>query len=329
MSLAGKTVLVTGASGFTGGALTASLVKAGARVRGLVRSERKGERVAAAGAEQVIGDITDRASLRRAMPGCEIVFHVAAALDGPWARQYAANVNGTGNVAEIAYEAGVRRVVHVSSISTYGFDTPDELTEDTPLRPGIDFYGRTKALAEQRFWQVVQTSGMEGVIVRPGMIYGPGSNFWTRAAFRLVRSLPVPLFGSGVVPCPLISIGDVVDLLLIAAEHPNAVGEAFNAVMDPPPTWFEYLDAYAKMAGRTSYPVMPGWMLRGLAALAEPLTGLLGQPQPTRGQVSLLLEYHHYSAAKAAALLDWRARVSLAEGMAQSAAWLREIGELA
>jgi nucleoside-diphosphate-sugar epimerase len=328
MSLAERTVLVTGASGFIGSALVARLVKEGARVRGLVRTEKKGERIAALGADAIVGDVTDRPSLRRAAAGCEIVIHAAAALGGAWARQYAVNVNGTVNVVEMAHEAGARRSVYVGSIAAYGYRTPDVITEQTPLRPGVDFYSRTKAIGEQRFWMRTRELSLEAVVVRPGMVYGPGSRMWTRTVFRLMRCVPAPMFGSGDGYAPVIYVDDVVDLLLLATDHPHAVGEAFNAAPDPSPTWRDYLGAYAAMAGHQAFVPLPKWAAQSVAALAEPLSILIGLPQPVRGYADLLYGRRIYSMAKAAALLGWRPRVTLAEGMAHCEAWLREIGEL-
>lgn len=329
MVLAGERVLVTGASGFIGGALVARLVREGAHVRGLVRSQAKGARIAALGAEPVVGDLLDGDSLRRAAQGCQVIFHVGAVTSGPAAVQYAVNVAGVGRLLQAAQQAGASRLVHVSSIAVYGYATPDVIHEGVPLRPGAEHYGQSKALGERLLWERAAEPGPAVTVIRAGMVYGPRSGFWTGRLFDLMKRRPAPLPGNGEGFCPAIYIDDVIDLLVTVAAHPRAAGEAFNATPDPPPTWREFLGAYAAMAGHQTFVPVPFSLLHLAAALLEPLLRLGGDPQPVRGMVRAVLAGRKiYSMAKAARLLGWRARVPLAEGMAQAEAWLRETGRL-
>lgn len=329
MTLTGKGVLVTGASGFIGGALVKRLLTMNVHVRGLVRSAEKGTRIAHLGAEVVTGNLLDADSLRRAVAGVEVVFHVAAAMGGPAAVQYAINVGGVDRLLTAAAEAGVRRIVHVSTIAVYGYHVPDVITEDVPLCPGSEYYGQSKALGERLLWQRAAEGGFEAAVIRPGMVYGPGSNFWTAGMFRLARRRPAFLPGSGATYCPAIFIDDVVDLMITAADHPRAAGEAFNATPDPPPTWRDFLGAYAAMAGHQSFVSVPVPLLRAAAVLIEPVLAWHGEPQPVRDMVAAMFGHKRvYSMAKAARLLNWRPRMSLAEGMARAEVWLREIGLL-
>ncbi len=329
MALEGQHILVTGASGFIGGAVVARLVAEGARVRGLVRSAEKGAVVAGLGAEPVLGDLTDADALRRAVQGCAIVLNVGAALGGSAATQSAVNVTAVGVLAEIVHAAGVRRLVHISSIAAYGYGGAEIVTEDTPLRPGAEHYGQSKALGETRLRERCAVCGLPYVIIRPGMVYGPRSGFWTRKMAELMNRTPAMLPGEGETPCPVIYIGDLVDLIVVAAEHPNAAGQVFNGVSDPPPTWRQFLGAYAAMAGRSRFIPIPIPVLRGIAPVAEIVTRLSGEPQPVGQMIDGLIAGRRvYSMAKAARLLDWRPRVGLDEGMAQAAIWLREVGLL-
>ena len=258
-----------------------------------------------------------------------MVFGVGAATGGALAVQYEVNVTAVGRLADAAATAGVGRLVQVSSLAAYGYGPPAVVSEETPLRPGVEYYGQTKALGEARLRQRAAAHGLPIAIVRPGMIYGPRSGFWTGGAFRLMDRSPAFVPGAGDQPCPAVFIDDVVDLLITAAEHPGAVGEAFNAVSDPQPTLRAFLGAYAAMAGRDVLLPIPLPVLRGVAPLAEAGLRLFGEPQPVRAMVEFLIAHGRtYSMDKAARLLDWRPRVGLAEGMAQAEAWLRETGLL-
>ncbi len=321
--------LVTGASGFIGGALVKRLLGDGAAVRGLVRSAEKGAWVESLGAEVAIGDLRDSDAVRRAVQGCMVVFHVAAATGGPEALQHAVNVTAAGRLVELACEAGVHRLVHVSTIANYGYEPLDVVTEETPLRPGREFYAESKTAGERQVMARAAALGLPVTVIRPGMVYGPRSGFWTGVMFNLARRRFVLLPGDGTTYCPAIHIDDVVDLLVTVAEHPRAVGEVFNAAPDPPPTWRQFFGAYAAMAGHQNFLLVPIWLLRVGGALAELGTRLSGEPQPVRGMVAALMARRRvYSMDKAARLLDWRPQVSLADGMVSAEAWLRETGRL-
>lgn len=329
MTLQGKQVLVTGASGFVGGAAVERLLADGAVVRGMVRSLQKGERIKALGAELALGDLTDAGSLRQAVSGCSHVFSVGAAMRGPLDVQMAVNVTGIEALVDICHESGVSRVVHVSSIATYGYRAPDIVTEATALRPSNEYYGQTKALGEQRLMSRAAELDLPASVVRPGMIYGPRSGFWTGKMFDLMK-YPIAVLPGGDNLCPAIYIDDLVDLLVLCAEHPSAAGEVFNGTMDPPPTWSEFLGAYARMTGRGLIVPVPHVLLRAAAGVAEAVMRLRGTPSPLRDMVDGVLGRKRvYSMDKAADLLGWSPRTTLAEGMANAEVWLRESGRLA
>ncbi len=149
MSLTDQPVLVTGATGFLGRASARRLATDGVPVRALARSPQKAEPLLKHGIEVVYGDLTDADFLRRAVADCRIVLHVAAATSGNYAQQEAVNVGGTQKLVDVAQAAGVERLVHVSSISVYGYNVRGSVTEEAPLAPGADPYGITKAAGEK------------------------------------------------------------------------------------------------------------------------------------------------------------------------------------
>ena len=324
----GVPVLVTGGTGFVGGALVRRLLAEGAQVTVLARNPRKAGALAALGASIVTGDLTSPAAVREAAHGASVVFHVAALLGGPYTAQRTVNVGGTRLLLEASLEAGVRRFVHVSSIAVYGNVLPVRVCEDAPLAPGASPYAATKAEGDSlvREWSAERT--LSASVVRPGMIFGPGSNMWTANVFRLARLRPTPFLGDGAMPAPVIFINDLIDLLLLAGEHPAAAGEAFNAVADPAPSWRDYIGAYSALAGHGDWlpvPPLAGQIAAGLVMAVSPRDTVL---RDLPDMIEQAIGPSSFSAEKARRLLGWQARTSPADGAQRSAAWLRETGLL-
>jgi nucleoside-diphosphate-sugar epimerase len=319
-----KRVLVTGATGFVGGALARRLLASGAQVRMLARSARKAAPLAALGAQVFEGDICDPAAVLAAAEGAQIVFHVAALMGGPLEQQRAVNVDGTRHVMQAAALVGARRVVHVSTIAVYGNLLPLRVAEDAPLGFGASPYAITKAAAEV----MVRHAGVPYSIARPAMIFGPGSHMWTANAFRLAKLRPTPFLGEGEQPAPAVYIDDLIDLLLLMAEHPAAENETFNAILDPAPTWREFIGAYSRLAGHDDWLALPpvlGRIMAGLTLLAAPR---YSTARDFPDMIELVLGPSSFDAGKARRLLGWEATTTPAQGAQKSATWLREIALL-
>lgn len=329
MALQGKTVLVTGATGFVGGALVRRLANDGAEVKALARSPEKGRSLRDVPHVEIVqGDITDAERMKAVMQGCDIVFHVAAAIGGTFDFQQRANMDGVRNVMLAAADAGVKRVVHVSSIAVYGYRASGTVTEETPLNPGRVAYNRTKAEGERIVREIGEERRVPYSIVRPGMIYGPRSGAWTLLLFRLARLKPTPFLGDGGGNPAPIYIDDLIDLMLLMAEHPAAENETFNAVNDPSPTWREFLGKYSQLAGHQAWLSLPVWAAKLSAPLADLVMTLRGEPQDVPALIPYVTGKRTYSMAKARELLGWQPKTSLDEGIRQCAPWLREKGLL-
>ncbi len=168
---------VTGSTGFLGSHVARALISRGAELRLLVRSSSRLDNIADLNAERVVGDLRDLESLKRAISGCEVVFHVAAdyrlwALNGN--ELYDSNVQGTRNILQAARACGVRRVVYTSSVATMGFGNNGRLTdENTPvtLSNMIGDYKRSKFMAEQLVIQAAR-GGQDVVMVNPSTPIG-------------------------------------------------------------------------------------------------------------------------------------------------------------
>ena len=330
MSLANQTVLVTGATGFLGGALARRLAADGAQVKALARNlDRTGYIRDVRGIEIVEGNITDFEATTRISEGCTTVFHVAAATNGFMQEQLDTNRDGTLNVAKGAAANGVRRFVHVSTISVYGYKQRGDVTEATPPDPGHDPYGITKRMAELAVMRVSDETGMDYTIVRPGMIYGPRSGMWTSFFYRVAQMRPTIWIGAGEGNCFPIHVDDVVDLLVTVARHDAASKQVFNCTPDPSPTWREFLGLYAHLAGHQRWLGIPPGIL-------QPLLNFAGRSAPDNTPFKDLPDLLPFVQAnltyrmdKAHNLLDWQPQVELTDGIIGCVPWLREAGLLA
>src|SRR5512136_1953749 len=156
MEIRGLSALVTGASGFIGGRLAERLaLEEGVRVRGMVRNRKKAERLQKLPLEIVQADLLDLESLRRAIDGCDLVFHCAAVVreTGDRSEFFGTNVKGTENILRVSMGGGVKKFIHFSSVSVYGMDPPERVDETTPFQPCGNLYCDTKIAAEKAVWE--------------------------------------------------------------------------------------------------------------------------------------------------------------------------------
>jgi dihydroflavonol-4-reductase len=170
--------LVTGASGFIGGALVDALVSAGRPVRALARSSDAARALKTRGAEPVTGDVLDAGSLARAMESCSVVYHAAGVntfcLADPTPMERV-NIDGSANVIAAAADTSVSKVIYTSSAATLGEAHGTVGNESSPHRGWfLSDYERTKYLAEQRVLHDAANRGVDVVCVSPSSVQGPG-----------------------------------------------------------------------------------------------------------------------------------------------------------
>jgi nucleoside-diphosphate-sugar epimerase len=329
MPLRGRSVLVTGATGFIGGRLARRLARAeGATVTGTGRSLGMARELEAEGIEFVPADLRDAGRIEALLRGRDTVFHAGASLGTDLEEARAVNVAATRLLVRAAGEAGVRRLVHVSSVAVYGDPDRRSVDESVPLATDAPAaYPRTKALGELAAREAAEESGLELVIVRPACVFGPRSAIWTVAVWRSMRAGAPILVGGGTGPFSGIFVDDLVDLLLLSAVLDSAVGEAFNASDEAVP-WSEYAGEYARLLGGEPRPVEP----EVVAAFLEggDIPGVETLPDPAYPHILYVglvtLDGMVFPAERAREMLGWAPRVGIHEGVARTAAWLRQEG---
>jgi nucleoside-diphosphate-sugar epimerase len=322
---------VTGATGFVGTNLVDRLLAAGATVKVLARSPASAELLANQGVEVVVGDIASRSAVAAAVSGANVVYHLAGRLlvAGVAAAEYQrTHVYGTGLLLACCRQAGtISRFVHCSTTGVLGV-TGDRLArEDAPIRP-TNVYEATKAAAEV----VVRSAcddGFPAVIVRPGLVYGPGDLHllpFVRAVvqrrFRPIGRTPVWLHP--------VYIDDVTEALVRCGERAAAVGECFHIAGPAPVPLAELADAIAKAAGtRLPRGYIPAAAASVVAAAGDRLPAGLGRAAPlTSSRLDFLTHNRMYDVGKARQLLDFAAATDLPAGAARAIEWYRVHGYL-
>ena len=319
-------VLVTGATGFTGGHLARSLRSRGTDVRALVRDGSRAQDLGGAGIELVTGDLRDRPALTRAVAGVDIVYHIAAIYRsaGVSPDTYrAVNAVAVRALIESAAAAGVRRVVHCSTVGVHGDVEHPPANEDAPLRPG-DVYQRTKLEGEQLAREAAARLGIEVTIARPTGIYGPGDRRLLKLFRAAVRRFPI--LGSGEIYYHLTYIDDLVEGFRLCGEDPAAANRTYILAGGEVTTLNELVATIADVAGvappRWHLPVWPFWVA---GALCEAVCVPLGlEPPIYRRRVDFYTKSRAFDIARARRELGYAPRVGLREGIRRTIDWYRE-----
>lgn len=333
MEIRGLLALVTGATGFIGGRLTERLAtEEGVRVRALVRSAGKVGRLGKLPVEIVEGDLLDPQSLKKAVKGCDLVFHCAALVreTGKKKEFYQINVQGTENIVQAAVTAGVKKFIHMSSVAVYGLNPPDGADEDTAFQPCGNLYCDTKIAAEEIVWAYHRDQGLPVVVIRPTNVYGPHSKPWTLRPIKMITSGKMMLINGGTGLCNYVYIDNLIDATLLATKRDEAIGQAYIITDGVALPWKEFFGCYARMAGKPQMRSVPERVGK-IAALGMEITSMLTgrQPKITRQAVGFLTKKACFSIEKARRELGYRPRVPLEEGMRLTEQWLREAGHLA
>jgi nucleoside-diphosphate-sugar epimerase len=321
-------IALTGAGGFLGSRLAERLVAEGHFVRALVRATNVPRWLEERGAELLVGDVTQEASQRALVAGCDIVFHVAglvtevAAGETEYTR---VNVEGSGDLAQAAIDAGARRIVFVSSTSVHAPNGGAPLEESSPFEPA-DAYGRSKAEAERRLTRLVRGTQAELGIVRPSRIYGPRDVSLGRV-FRAIARRRLLLVGACTAETDFVYVDDVVAALVRSATR----GDGVYVVGGPERVSIErFLVEIARALGRRLPPVrLPfGPTLVASAVLARAYTAFGREPPLAPKRLAFFRNGRVVDHSRARCDLGYDPAVGVREGVERTVRWYQQAGWL-
>ena len=325
-------VLVTGATGFTGGHLARALRARGDEVTAMVRSAQGAALLQQDGIRPVVGDLARPATLPEALRGgYDIIYNIAALYRQAGLADsvyHQVNATGVGQLIEAAAAAGIPRVVHCSTVGVHGDVEHPPANEDAPLRPG-DVYQVSKAEGERVAREVAARTGVEVVIARPSGIYGPGDRRLLKL-FRGVARRRFAILGDGRIFYHLTYINDLVEGFRLCGEVPGAAGRTYILAGAEVPVLNDLVAMIAEEAHvpppNIYLPVWPFWFA---GAVCEAICAPLGiEPPIYRRRVDFFTKSRAFDISRARAELGYAPRVDLRQGIRRTLVWYKQQGWL-
>ncbi len=319
-----KRVFVTGGSGFVGGYLIQILTDQGVDVVALARSDSSIEKVRHAGATDTVrGDLDSLEKMKQGMHGCDVVFHVAAAVGvmGDPEEFHNVNVTGTQNVVDAAKSAGVPRLVHVSTEALLSGGKPFVDMDETwpyPEKP-VGLYATTKGLAEQLVIKE-NCDALTTVAVRPPLIWGKGDLTVLPEIAAAVKAGQWVWFNGGHYPHTTTHVRNVIEGLILAAEKGRG-GQIYFVTDGPEYDFRDFMTALLETHGVTdNSKSMPFWLGNLVATVGEGIWKLLrlkSMPPLPREVLYLMGQHMTVNDSKAREELGYQGKVTLEEGLAE------------
>ena len=327
------TLLVTGATGFLGSALTTALVKRqNETVRVLVRDEAKAREMFGDGVEIVRGDITDVEQVRRAVESVRVVYHLVGRLyhpSVPASLYRETHVEGTRILLDACKNSQqIQRIVHCSTTGVLGVTGPAPANEDAPFAP-TNPYEATKLEGELLALKAQREDGLPVSVVRPGLVYGPGDLHLLSFFTTINKGIP-PIIDGGKALIHPVYIDDMTDAFMLCAERSQAIGHSYNIAGNAPVSFRQLATAIAHSLNKPEPRVdIPLWLANLASDIFSILPGFQGERAPlTRSRVKFLTNSRVYSIKRARTDLGYSPSVGLDEGMKLTAAWYKKHGYL-
>lgn len=319
-------VFITGARGFIGQQLMQRYRAMGCEVRGMDLSGDPEQHIIAA-------DLCKPEQWAHHVEGCELFIHTAAvvSLAADWDTYRRISVDGVRHALDVAHQAGCSRFLHFSSILAMGYQYEDGADETSPVVIGEQCpYGVAKGASEHLVLAAHASGKMDCRIIRPGDVYGPGSRAWVLEPLKMARSgkLLLPNGGRGVFTP--VYIDDLIDGALLVAESETACGQIYILWGEQAVSCLDFFSHHWRWAGRSGQPrTLPLGLALKLAAAVQRVNRWFGiQDETCPDTLHAFNRKGGFNGRKAREELGFNPKTSLAEGMAKSEQWLREIGEL-
>ena len=248
MDIKGKTILVTGSTGFLGSHLINRLTQfKKTRVRALVVPELScSYQSSGSPVRKVVGDMTSIEDMREATRGCDIVVHCAVG-------EPDVTVSGTRNVAKAAVENQVKRFIYISSTAVFGYNPKFDEMEEKRLTGNYsdsnyyNAYCHSKIASERIVFGHYDSDNLPIVVLRPSHIYGPYSLWWTIKPIEMLKQNCYTLIDGGLTPCNAVYVNDMVNAIVLATTEDDAVGQCLTISNGQRTSWKEFFSRYARM----------------------------------------------------------------------------------
>lgn len=315
-------VLVTGSSGFLGVKVVETLLHSGFRnLRCLVRTQTRVPQLKgvlcnfdSANAEIVTGNLNDQECCRRAVRDAVLVINCAAGTSGGFVNMFVDSVVSARNLLSVLRdEEQLRRIVHISSFAVYetaNLKNGELLSEETPIESHHaernDAYSYTKVKQEQLFWKFATDHAMPLVVVRPGVIFGPGGAELTPRVGFMFNQVIFHLGNSNIIP--LTYVDNCAEAVLLAATKPGIENEIFNIVDDELPTSKEFLRMYKAAKENVRSVSVPYFVMQLLSRILKRYAHHSKEQIPaflTPYRVASMWKHVSFDNAKAKGVLGW------------------------